>query len=145
MQCCAGRKIGYVFFSNRELCWQHGAGRCGHRHVDEGEAPARIAVRVAAFPICYTSVHRGICVAGIGWEAIADDDAQHGCGVHAVRAGTAAVPAAASVLLFEPDGKGRRRMLPFLALGTGTTLYILWALTAYPLEVYVRGDSIVYI
>ena len=50
-----------------------------------------------------------------------------------------------SVLLFEPDGKGRRRMLPFLALGTGTTLYILWALTAYPIEVYVRGNSIVYI
>jgi hypothetical protein len=50
-----------------------------------------------------------------------------------------------SVLLFEPDGKGRRRMLPFLALGVGTTLYILWALTAYPTEVYVRGNSIVYI
>ncbi|HXO00191.1 MAG TPA: DUF6629 family protein [Candidatus Acidoferrales bacterium] len=50
-----------------------------------------------------------------------------------------------SVLLFEPDGKGRRRMLPFLALGTGTTLYILWALTAYPTQVYVKGDSIVYI
>ena len=50
-----------------------------------------------------------------------------------------------SVLLFEPDGKGRRRMLPFLALGVGTTLYILWALTAYPTQVYVRGNSIVYI
>src|SRR5580698_8088881 len=50
-----------------------------------------------------------------------------------------------SVLLFEPDGKGRRRMLPFLAIGVGTTLYILWALTAYPLQVYVRGNSIVYI
>jgi hypothetical protein len=49
-----------------------------------------------------------------------------------------------SVLLFEPNGKSRRRMLPFLALGTGTTLYILWALTAYPTEVYVRGNSIVY-
>ena len=49
-----------------------------------------------------------------------------------------------SVLLFEPNGKGRTRMLPFLALGTGTTLYILWALTAYPTEVYVRGNSIVY-
>src|SRR5580704_1341667 len=49
-----------------------------------------------------------------------------------------------SVLLFEPDGKGRRRMLPFLVLGGGTTLYILWALTAYPLQVYVRGNSIVY-
>ena len=50
-----------------------------------------------------------------------------------------------SVLLFEPDGKSRRRMLPFLVLGGATTLYILWALTAYPLQVYVRGNSIVYI
>src|SRR5271155_62363 len=50
-----------------------------------------------------------------------------------------------SVLLFEPDGKGRWRMLPFLAVGTGTTLYILWALTAFPTQVYVKGNSIVYI
>jgi hypothetical protein len=50
-----------------------------------------------------------------------------------------------SVLLFEPDGKGRRRMLPFLALGTGTTLYILWALTAFPTQVFVKANSIVYI
>ena len=50
-----------------------------------------------------------------------------------------------SVLLFEPNGKSRRRMLPFLALGTGTTLYILWALTAFPLQVYIKGNSIVYI
>ncbi len=50
-----------------------------------------------------------------------------------------------SVLLFEPDVKSRRRMLPFLAVGVATTLYILWALTAYPTEVYVRVNSIVYI
>jgi hypothetical protein len=50
-----------------------------------------------------------------------------------------------SVLLFEADAKSRRRMLPFLVLGGATTLYILWALTAYPLQVYIRGDSIVYI
>jgi hypothetical protein len=50
-----------------------------------------------------------------------------------------------SVLLFEADAKSRRRMLPFLVLGGGTTLYILWALTAYPLQVYVRANSIVYI
>nr|HEV7954048.1 DUF6629 family protein [Candidatus Acidoferrales bacterium] len=49
-----------------------------------------------------------------------------------------------SVFLFEPDGVGRRRMLPFLALGIGTTLYILWALTAYPTDVYVKGNSLVY-
>jgi len=50
-----------------------------------------------------------------------------------------------SVLLFEPNGPSRRRMVPFLALGTATTLYILWALTAYPLQLFVRGNSIVYI
>lgn len=49
-----------------------------------------------------------------------------------------------SVLLFEPNAGSRRRMLPFLAIGTATTLYILWALTAYPVEVFVRGNSIVY-
>jgi hypothetical protein len=50
-----------------------------------------------------------------------------------------------SVTLFEPTVKRRRRMLPFLLIGGATTLYILWALTAYQLEVYVRGNSIVYI
>src|ERR1700683_3803982 len=50
-----------------------------------------------------------------------------------------------SALLFEPDGKGRRRMLPFVAIGVGTRLYILWALTAYPMESFVKGNSIVYI
>ncbi len=49
-----------------------------------------------------------------------------------------------SVYLFEPTARARQRMLPFLALGGGTTLYILWALTAYSLQVYVRQDSIVY-
>jgi hypothetical protein len=50
-----------------------------------------------------------------------------------------------SVLLFEPSAACRRRMLPFLLIGGATTLYILWALTAFPLQVYVRGNSIVYI
>jgi hypothetical protein len=49
-----------------------------------------------------------------------------------------------SVLLFESDLKSRRRMLPFMVLGGATTLYILWALTAYPTQVYVMGNSIVY-
>jgi len=50
-----------------------------------------------------------------------------------------------SVMLFERTRKRRQRMLPFVVLGGATTLYILWALTAYPLQVYVRGNSIVYI
>jgi Family of unknown function (DUF6629) len=50
-----------------------------------------------------------------------------------------------SVLLFEPDIKSRRRMLPFLVVGALTALYILWALIAYPLQVFIEGNSIVYI
>lgn len=50
-----------------------------------------------------------------------------------------------SVLLFEPNGKSRWRMVPFLVLGGATTLYILWALTAFPLQLFVKGNSIVYI
>jgi hypothetical protein len=50
-----------------------------------------------------------------------------------------------SVLLFESDRTSRNRMLPFLVLGGATTLYILWALTAYPTQVYIRENSIVYV
>jgi hypothetical protein len=50
-----------------------------------------------------------------------------------------------SVLLFEPHVKSRRRMLPFLVVGSLTALYILWALTAYPTQVFIEGNSIVYI
>jgi hypothetical protein len=49
-----------------------------------------------------------------------------------------------SVFLFEPTGPSRKRMVPFLILGTLTTLYILWALTAFPTEISVFGNSIVY-
>jgi len=49
------------------------------------------------------------------------------------------------VLLFEPTASSRRRMLPFLVLGGAISLYILWALTAFPLQVYIRKNSIVYI
>ena len=50
-----------------------------------------------------------------------------------------------SVLLFESERTSRTRMLPFLVLGGATTLYILWALTAFPTQVYIRENSIVYV
>jgi hypothetical protein len=50
-----------------------------------------------------------------------------------------------SVLLFKPDARSRRRMLPFLVIGVLTALYILWALTAYPTQIFVKGNSIAYI
>jgi O-antigen ligase len=48
-------------------------------------------------------------------------------------------------LLFEPDKSSRMRMRPFLLLGTLTTLYTLWALAAYPTQVFVHDNSIVYL
>ncbi len=50
-----------------------------------------------------------------------------------------------SIFLFEPGSKNRQRMVPFLVLGTLTTLYMLWGLTAYPFSVYLQDHSIVYI
>jgi hypothetical protein len=50
-----------------------------------------------------------------------------------------------SVMLFEPTRKSRRRMLPFVVIGGGTALYVLWGLTAYPTDIYLRDNSIVYI
>ncbi|MGC1783461.1 MAG: DUF6629 family protein [Acidobacteriaceae bacterium] len=49
-----------------------------------------------------------------------------------------------SVYMIEPTPHRRKRMLPFVLLGGGLALYILWGLTAFPLSVYVRGHSIVY-
>ena len=50
-----------------------------------------------------------------------------------------------SIYLFEPPGTRRKAMVPFVALGGGLTLYILWALTAFPTQVSVVQNSIVYI
>ncbi|MGI4828127.1 MAG: DUF6629 family protein [Janthinobacterium lividum] len=49
------------------------------------------------------------------------------------------------VLLFEPTVQRRRAMLPFAAVGGLLTLYILWALTAFPTQVFMEKNSIVYI
>jgi len=49
-----------------------------------------------------------------------------------------------SVFLFEADKPSRARMMPFLVIGSLTTLYILWALIAFPLSISVKSNSIVY-
>lgn len=49
------------------------------------------------------------------------------------------------VLLFEPSAARRRAMLPFAVVGGALTLYILWALAAFPTQVFVEDRSIVYI
>lgn len=50
-----------------------------------------------------------------------------------------------SVFLFEPNAKNRKLMRPFIVVGSLTALYILWALAAFPTQIFVQGNSIVYI
>jgi len=49
------------------------------------------------------------------------------------------------VMLFEKTRARRRVMMPFVILGGLLMLYMLWGLTAYPLQVWVQGNSIVYV
>lgn len=48
------------------------------------------------------------------------------------------------VLLFEPTAHRRRYMLPFAIIGGALTLYVLWALAAFPTQIYMKDHSIVY-
>jgi hypothetical protein len=50
-----------------------------------------------------------------------------------------------SIQLFEPNTPSRRRMVPFTVVGGALSLYMLWALAAFPLSISVVGNSIVYI
>ncbi|CAN5461467.1 hypothetical protein BH10ACI4_BH10ACI4_05050 [soil metagenome] len=83
----------------------------------------------------------------LGLDGILSPAVTHGMGLaFAVYAqGLLPILMPLSVVLFEPDGKGRRRMLPFLALGMVTGLYMLWALLAFPLRIYIQQNSIVYV
>ena len=83
----------------------------------------------------------------LGLDGILSPNVTHNMGVAFVLFAQGLLPflLPMSVLLYEPDVKDRRRMLPFAILGGATTLYMLWALEAYPLDVFVRGNSIVYI
>jgi hypothetical protein len=50
-----------------------------------------------------------------------------------------------SILLIEPTLKRRRRMLGFVILGGLLALYVLWGLIAYPLQVSMGMNGIVYL
>ncbi len=50
-----------------------------------------------------------------------------------------------SIQLFEPNTPSRARMVPFTIAGGITSLYMLWALMAFPTSICVQGNSIVYI
>src|ERR1700744_1242786 len=50
-----------------------------------------------------------------------------------------------AVMLFESTRRRRQRMMPLVILGCLLALYMLWGLSAYPLDVHVQNNSIVYV
>jgi len=134
-----------VFFSYGELCGQRGAGRGRRGYLDKGKH--RRELLFAALPVLF-AIHQFIeGFVWLGLDGILSPAVAHDMGAAFMLYAQGLLPflLPLSVLLFEPTGKSRRNMLPFLVIGGATTLYILWALTAYPLQLYVRGNSIVYI
>ena len=83
----------------------------------------------------------------LGLDGVLSPNVTHNMGVAYVLYAQGLLPLLLplSVLLFESDVQSRRRMLPFAIIGGATTLYMLWGLAAYPLQVYVQGNSIVYV
>jgi len=49
-----------------------------------------------------------------------------------------------SIWLIETSRHRQRRILPFLFLGAGLAVYILWALLHYDTQIFERGHSVVY-
>jgi hypothetical protein len=100
----------------------------------------------ASLPILF-AVHQFIeGFVWLGLEGTLPSSVAHNMGAAYILYAQGILPALLplSVMLFEPTPKSRRRMRPFLLVGLLTTLYVLWALTAYPFQVFVKQHSIVY-
>jgi hypothetical protein len=50
-----------------------------------------------------------------------------------------------AVFLIEPTKRQRRRMLGFVILGGLLSLYLMWGLIAYPVEISMQAHSILYV
>jgi len=134
-----------VFLSHSELRRQRSSGCRRRSHIDQGEAPPRAAF--ASLPVLFT-IHQFIeGFVWLGLDGILSPAIAHNMGAAFMLYAQGLLPflLPLSVYLFEPTAKARQRMLPLLILGGATTLYILWALTAFPTQIYVKANTIVYI
>ncbi len=129
-----------MFFSNSELCGQRSLGAVGV--VTLTKVKHRRELLFAALPTLF-AIHQFIeGFVWLGLDGILSPTVAHNMGAAFMLYAQGLLPflLPLSVLLFEPDAKSRKRMLPFLAIGGATTLYILWALTAFPLR-FTSGET----
>ena len=134
-----------MLFSGGELRWQRSLAGIGV--VTLTKVRHRREILFAALPTLF-AVHQFIeGFVWLGLDGILSPTVTHNMGAAFMLYAQGLLPLLLplSVLMFEPEGKDRRRMVPFVVIGGGTTLYMLWALAAYPTQIYVVGNSIVYI
>jgi hypothetical protein len=83
----------------------------------------------------------------LGLDGVMSDRVTHNMGTAFVLYAQGLLPflMPLSVMLFEQTRARRRAMMPFVVLGGLLMLYMLWGLTAYPLQVSVERNSIVYV
>ena len=106
----------------------------------------RRAVLFAAMPLLF-AVHQFIeGFVWLGLDNILPAHVAHDAGAAFVLYAQGLLPflLPLSVYLIEPTAQRQRRMLWFVLLGGSLMLYLLWGLTAYPLQVSAHSHSIVY-
>ncbi|WP_213806413.1 DUF6629 family protein [Granulicella sp. dw_53] len=110
------------------------------------EVKHRRELLFASFPILFAIHQFTEGFVWLGLDGVLSPKVTHNAGAAFVLFAQGLLPflLPLGVLLMEPTARRRRRMMPFVVLGTALTLYMLWGLTAYPLQVYAMDHSIVY-
>jgi hypothetical protein len=101
----------------------------------------------ASFPALF-AIHQGMeGFVWLGLDGYLSQQVAHNMGAAFVLYAQGLLPLLMplSVMLFEQTRARRRAMMPFVVLGLLLTLYMLWGLSAYPLQVSVVQNSIVYV
>ena len=83
-------------------------------------------------------------MAGFGWCPVARGSTQYGRGIYALCPGTLTSAGAAQRIIVRAERDKSAADAAFRNARRSRTLYILWALTAFPLQLYIQRNSIVY-
>ena len=131
--------FGYCKFRRQ---WRTGRAR----RSDAGESEASARVDVCSLPTLFALHQFTEGFVWLGLDKRLSPAVTHDMGAAFMLYAQGILPLLIplSIMLFEADRASRLRMRPFVWLGGLTTLYILWALAAFPTEVGIRENSITY-
>jgi hypothetical protein len=111
------------------------------------EVKDRRELLIAAMP-CLFALHEFIeGFVWLGLEGTLSPQVAHNAGAAYVLYAQGLLPFLLpfAVFLIEPTKRQRRRMLGFVILGGVLALYLLWGLIAYPVQISMQANSILYV